>query len=967
MKIFSRKYLATILYVILLCYVPVTVLGNNDEQLVNDALNSYCQALLESERIHKEYKASNLFKRCETQQFNPNEKILPMALSDFQKDYENLREEISGSSDEKARISDAELVKLSLSRNPFRSILDDGRGFRVIEPGAEKLETEERELEAGKYYEENVVTQDFDNPIYLENADQTEETQVLLNLASNLDFSIKEIINWANNVEIVTTYASTQSASHTASSNKGTSIDVAALVVSLARISDIPARFVMGRVRVSSTVFNAWLGVSFENIDVATDFLAASGRNVAVVTNNGEIVAVEFDHNWVEVAVDYYPSRGEVNTMPDQWISIDPSFALFEQISEPDYAEIANFDIAELRDNYVDSLEINSDENWIRGGDLESFSDSLTLSDGSVNTVINEYESHYQSSIRDRNSISVRELVGGPLRKQDRTKTLPSSLPYRVILVTHRSEAIPENFNIVLKLGFGRSLFGELIESISVPIYEMNAKNILISSVFSDQDSLDSYEAVFTDDGVTIPTILSLSQLGSVVPEIRVLNGGASNTLLRGNPAAIGELVDFGYSIRKPNESFSAVKFSRIPNGSLLSFGVASTSVPPEAVRSVQDQLLEFKGALEQSNSGEDLAAFASNFSNRMYSNIFQGIMLDYFGRPAVIGDLLTKSSGSGAAEFVVGVGIAGHIPQVNYFLGLIPTTLSKGTLQVDVGILEYNILAADGSQETTVDLARKIGAFSSELEGSIPNQLLDPALIPTDDPGYAASSNLARALELDQRVFTLQPGDQVPSSIQVPVEVREDIENALATGKEITVHDEPLVVQGQTEGLNSTGYVVFDGQTGAAQYLLDAGTDGGLSAEHANDIMATCAYINRPEFIDNNNDWERQLIIQQCAAFVDAFSINFIDQLLIIFDRIDLINKFNQMYAQIPMVQADCIVAGAPELAQILILIRQSAIQFAIIVSNPSFVIGLTEIDMLADEMQELIDRIVMVCGELN
>ena len=42
------------------------------------------------------------------------------------------------------------------------------------------------------------------------------------------------------------------------------------------------------------------------------------------------ITKVQMEHIWVEVATDYYPSRGAKNHKADAWIPLDASFKQYE-------------------------------------------------------------------------------------------------------------------------------------------------------------------------------------------------------------------------------------------------------------------------------------------------------------------------------------------------------------------------------------------------------------------------------------------------------------------------------------------------------------------------------------------------------------------------------------------------------------------------------------------------------------
>lgn len=58
--------------------------------------------------------------------------------------------------------------------------------------------------------------------------------------------------------------------------------------------------------------------------------LAQGGIPVTSIVKGGKIAFVKIEHVWVEMWVDFYPSRGAINKVGDSWVPIDASFKQYQ-------------------------------------------------------------------------------------------------------------------------------------------------------------------------------------------------------------------------------------------------------------------------------------------------------------------------------------------------------------------------------------------------------------------------------------------------------------------------------------------------------------------------------------------------------------------------------------------------------------------------------------------------------------
>ena len=68
-------------------------------------------------------------------------------------------------------------------------------------------------------------------------------------------------------------------------------------------------------------------------------------------------------------------------------------------------------------------------------------------------------------------------------------------------------------------------------------------------------------------------------------------------------------------------------------------------------------------------------------------------------------------------------------------------------------------------------------------------------------------------------------------NQISIDSQARQDIRNAINAGKEVTVHESPIDVNGWV----GSGYLVIDPETGASAYLISGGSNGGSISDILN------------------------------------------------------------------------------------------------------------------------------------
>ncbi len=124
---------------------------------------------------------------------------------------------------------------------------------------------------------------------------------------------------------------------------------------------------------------------------------------------------------------------------------------------------------------------------------------------------------------------------------------------------------------------------------------------------------------------------------------------------------------------------------------------------------------------------------------------------------------------------------------------------------------------------QARIQLNQQLGMLSSALEHAIPEQMFTS---PTN-PGEAISAvkAIAKAQQQGQRIYhiTQQNMNTALPNIHLDTNTMEEIRNALAIGKEVTTHTDPLSVPGYT----GAGYIIIDPDTGIGAYKIGGGMNG--------------------------------------------------------------------------------------------------------------------------------------------
>ncbi|EKD37447.1 MAG: hypothetical protein ACD_75C01126G0001, partial [uncultured bacterium] len=165
--------------------------------------------------------------------------------------------------------------------------------------------------------------------------EEVKQTAEITALAEKLGFSPVKIFKYVyDTISYEPYYGSLKGAQGTLISGAGNDTDQASLLIALLRASNIPARYVKGRIQVLDAApagkngrAAKWLGAKDYGGAVA---MLGQGRNPgvgAVVNSSSQKIGVQLTHVWVEACVPYGHYRGaKIDNTGHRWIPLDPSF-----------------------------------------------------------------------------------------------------------------------------------------------------------------------------------------------------------------------------------------------------------------------------------------------------------------------------------------------------------------------------------------------------------------------------------------------------------------------------------------------------------------------------------------------------------------------------------------------------------------------------------------------------------------
>lgn len=275
------------------------------------------------------------------------------------------------------------------------------------------------------------------HPMAFASSGETQEIQFLSGEATKLRNKVDELATPVNTYEYVRNnfeyaiYHGSRSGSvNTFQGRRGNDVDLASALIAMFRYQGIPARYVVGQIRVPADKLMNWQGV--QDFDLALAIMNNQGiQNISFAANKSY---AEFEHVWVEahVALDNYRGAGanandrscESSPANCVWVALDPSFKLKEYPdNQIDIYDAVKFDYT----SYYNAIK----------------NDDPAYKDKNPREIYEEQILTYLRTNHPGKTLEDVAYQGEIIREE--SLILPTSLPYAVVGSVRRYSSVAEH------------------------------------------------------------------------------------------------------------------------------------------------------------------------------------------------------------------------------------------------------------------------------------------------------------------------------------------------------------------------------------------------------------------------------------------------------------------------------------------------------------------------------------------
>ena len=640
-------------------------------------------------------------------------------------------------------------------------------------------------------------------------------TQAIRDLATSLNNQPVKIYNWVrNNIQFVPSYGSIQGSDMTLQTQRGNAFDTASLLIALLRAANVPSRYVYGTIEVPVDKAMNWVG-GVTVPQAAQNLMGQGGIPNIGVTRAGQVGAIRLEHVWVEAFVDYVPSRGAVNRNPNTWVPLDASFKQYQFTQGMDIGTNVPLDTQSIFAQLRQGALVNEAEGWVSN-----------VNQAFIQQAFTNYQNQVTNYVNSQNpNATLGDVVGTRTIVQQTPPIFLGTLPYARIATGVKFQAIPDNlrwkFRYTLYASDVERALGSSFVSLERPTAGLSGRKMTLSFTAAtpqDQAVIDSFQLANSFPGYLI----------RLVPELRV-----DGEVIASGPASTmgSELIQDAAYFNPGLGQWESGEANHPVVGEFIATALDLQGMSPNQFTSLKARLEQTKARLEQfqQNPG-DPTPIRTLTKEAISGDLFYSGLLSYFAAIDTTGQLVARRANVETLR-MPSFGNFGTASQVFFFFG-VPRTIGFPGVQMDVDRVIGSEVAKGASPDAVVAFRRAAGAQYSALEHSIPEQVFRNPSLPANDPnqpqGVSAVKAIAVAASQGQRIYTLNAANQAIhasaiSQLSIDAAVKEEIANALASGKEVTVHQANI----SYAGFVGNGYLIIDPETGAGAYKISGGANG--------------------------------------------------------------------------------------------------------------------------------------------
>lgn len=602
--------------------------------------------------------------------------------------------------------------------------------------------------------------------------------------AQELGNSPVKIYNWVrNNIVYEPYYGSFKGAAQTLAEGAGNDFDQASLLIALLRVSNIAAKYSYGTIEIPAEKAMNWVG-GVSDPRIAATILATQGIPVKLMLAGGTVKAIQLEHVWVDVWVDYFPSWGARHKLggEDTWISLDPSFKQSSFKQGMDMYGLMGFNADQFLQEYITDVR-----------DITAYQDySMRM----INFIDANYPDSDVEDILGASEITLTETIN----KQEFPYLL-GTLPYKIIATASEFSQIPhsKNYSITIEIA-SNSLEGNL--GYSGALNDLAAKRLTLSydpASASDETLIQQYGG---DVYAVPPYLLNLK------PVLRI----------NGSPVATGGSITMG------NEQTVVISFAgpdgdsdRIENvvtaGEYYAIIFQSQDTPVTAPSGNMAKLIE----------NSKIADTPEISIDDLLGQLLYSIGVSYFHTLSFENELFAKTLQLVRMRQPAEAMVSQRI-KVNYFFGL-PRSVSVGGFNIDVD-RNVNVVVSPTQDDERVRAFMILSGLASSISE---NRILEAFF---EISSVSSVRLLKHASGLGIPVYTITNANlnETLPLLQVGEAVKADVVNSVNAGKKVIIPKMNMTLDQWT----GVGYIVIDEVTGAASYMISGGLAGASTPNKA-------------------------------------------------------------------------------------------------------------------------------------
>ncbi|RKZ45971.1 MAG: hypothetical protein DRQ58_09500 [Gammaproteobacteria bacterium] len=238
------------------------------------------------------------------------------------------------------------------------------------------------------------------------------------------------------------------------------------------------------------------------------------------------------------------------------------------------------------------------------------------------------------------------------------------------------------------------------------------------------------------------------------------------------------------------------------------------------------DQLSSLKAELEETKAKLEARIVGGLTKDDLVGDFLNTIALTYHAEFNTKNFITSRSIGVNIATLPSETVFSTNLKVLTLFG--IPRYASSSGYAMDADRLVNVVIAKDGKDEKETAFMLRSGTTSSALEHQVPEQFFSTTDSPVEGISAVKALQLANEFKIPIYKITHQNFTSVMPQLQLDKQVKDDIQNAVNSGKEVTVSKTNI----NFNGWNGCGYIILNPETGAAGYLLSGGINGGLEED---------------------------------------------------------------------------------------------------------------------------------------